>query len=39
MYTQLRWKQRYQNFEKAFIRLSNAVVRFKQTPDDELILE
>ena len=39
MYTQIRWQQRFQNFEKAFQRLTSAVERYQKSKDDELILE
>ncbi len=39
MYKTIRWQQRFQNFEKAFHRLSNAVDRYQKAKDDELILE
>ena len=39
MYKTIRWQQRFQNFEKAFIRLKNAVDRYQKSKDDELILE
>lgn len=39
MYTDIRWKQRFQNFEKAITRLQNAIDRYNKTPNDELIME
>lgn len=33
----IRWKQRFQNYEKAFHRLSRAINVVKATPDDDLL--
>ena len=33
----IRWKQRFQNYEKAFKRLSRAIEVVKATPDDDLL--
>lgn len=33
----IRWKQRFQNYEKAFQRLSRAINVVKATPDDDLL--
>lgn len=33
----IRWKQRFQNYEKAFARLSRAIEVVKATPDDDLL--
>ena len=33
----IRWKQRFQNYEKAFKRLSRAVKVVKSAPDDDLL--
>lgn len=33
----IRWKQRFQNYEKAFKRLSHAIEVVKSTPDDDLL--
>lgn len=33
----IRWKQRFQNYEKAFHRLSHAIDVVKATPDDDLL--
>lgn len=33
----IRWKQRFQNYEKAFHRLSRAIDIVKATPDDDLL--
>ena len=33
----IRWKQRFQNYEKAFHRLSRAINIVKATPDDDLL--
>lgn len=33
----VRWKQRFQNYEKAFKRLSRAIEVVKATPDDDLL--
>lgn len=33
----IRWKQRFQNYEKAFKRLSRAVEVVKSAPDDDLL--
>lgn len=39
MYTPIRWQQRFQNFEKAYLRLTTAIDRYQKAKDDELILE
>lgn len=33
----IRWKQRFQNYEKVFKRLSHAIEVVKATPDDDLL--
>lgn len=33
----IRWKQRFQNYEKAFKRLSHAIEVVKSAPDDDLL--
>ncbi|WP_418697888.1 nucleotidyltransferase substrate binding protein [Bacteroides sp.] len=33
----IRWKQRFQNYEKAFKRLTRAIEVVKATPDDDLL--
>lgn len=33
----IRWKQRFQNYEKAFKRLSRAIEVVKSAPDDDLL--
>ena len=33
----IRWKQRFQNYEKAFNRLSRAIEIVRITPDDDLL--
>lgn len=33
----IRWKQRFQNYEKAFKRLERAIAVVKATPDDDLL--
>ena len=33
----IRWKQRLQNYEKAFARLARAIEVVKATPDDDLL--
>ena len=33
----IRWKQRFQNYEKAFGRLSRAIEVVRATPDDDLL--
>lgn len=33
----IRWKQRFQNYEKAFGRLARAIEVVKTTPDDDLL--
>lgn len=33
----IRWKQRFQNYEKVFKRLSRAIEVVKATPDDDLL--
>lgn len=33
----IRWKQRFQNYEKAFKRLSRAIEVVRVTPDDDLL--
>ncbi|OGI00391.1 MAG: hypothetical protein A2Y25_02250 [Candidatus Melainabacteria bacterium GWF2_37_15] len=33
----IRWKQRFQNFEKAYKKLKKAVDSYKQNPEDDLI--
>ena len=33
----IRWKQRFQNYEKAFHRLSRAIEIVRITPDDNLL--
>ena len=33
----IRWKQRFQNYEKAFQRLSRAIEGVKSAPDDDLL--
>lgn len=33
----VRWKQRFQNYEKAFGRLARAIEVVKATPDDDLL--
>lgn len=33
----IRWKQRFQNYEKAFGRLARAIEVVKATPDDDLL--
>ncbi|MEL5896308.1 hypothetical protein AAE250_22805 [Bacteroides sp. GD17] len=33
----IRWKQRFQNYEKAFKRLTCAIEVVKATPDDDLL--
>lgn len=33
----IRWKQRFQNYEKAFRRLARAIEVVKATPDDDLL--
>ena len=37
MYSSVRWIQRYQNFEKAYLNLAEAVGRVKETEKDELL--
>ena len=39
MYTPIRWQQRFQNFEKAYLRLTTAIERYQKAKEDELILE
>ena len=39
MYSPIRWQQRFQNFDKAMIRLERAIKRYQEASDDELILE
>ncbi len=33
----IRWKQRFQNYDKAFARLAHAIEVVKATPDDDLL--
>ena len=33
----IRWKQRFQNYEKAFKRLSRAIEVVKSAPDDDFV--
>ena len=33
----IRWKQRFQNYKKAFRRLSRAIEVVRTTPDDDLL--
>ncbi len=33
----IRWEQRFQNYEKAFARLSHAIEVVRATPDDDLL--
>lgn len=33
----IRWKQRFQNFEKAFARLEHAIIVVKKEPDNEVL--
>jgi len=37
MFTTIRWQQRFQNFEKAYKRLLDAIDRVGKTPDDQLL--
>mgnify|MGYP001561141182 CR=1 FL=1 len=37
MYTPIRWQQRFQNFEKAYLILEEALVRTKDNPSDRLL--
>lgn len=37
MNNDLRWKQRFQNFEKAYNTLNRALTRFDEEPEDEMI--
>ena len=32
-----RWQQRFENLNKAFLKLNKAVVRYKASPEDELM--
>lgn len=37
MNNELRWKQRFQNFEKAYKTLNRALDRFEAEPEDEML--
>jgi len=37
MYTQIRWQQRFQNYEKAYLVLGDAILRTKKSPEDKLL--
>lgn len=37
MQTDIQWKQRFQNFEKAFLRLNEAIIESKEEPDRQLL--
>ena len=38
MYTTIRWQQRFQNFERAFLVLKEAISRVKSAPDDQILI-
>lgn len=35
--TDIRWEQRFQNFEKAYKRLEHAIAVVKKEPDNEVL--
>jgi len=37
MNNELRWKQRFQNFEKAYNTLNRALARLEEEPEDEMV--
>lgn len=37
MNNEIRWQQRFQNFENAFNTLTRIISRFESTPDDEVV--